>query len=85
MKGQSTDEEYKSFANALMVIATAVARAFREEPENKPEHENYFSWLSEKAGELVLSIKDKSAHKDMNISPAEDTALTELHNMLWNA
>lgn len=85
LKGQATDEEYKSFSNAVMVIATSVARAFREIPENKPEHENYLSWLGEKAGELVLSLKDRSAHKDMNISPAEDTALSHLHEILWEA
>ncbi|MDY0030187.1 MAG: hypothetical protein RBR86_09630 [Pseudobdellovibrionaceae bacterium] len=82
IKGQGTDEEYTIFSRACMMVATSVAHAFREEPDNMPENEGYFSWLTEKANNLVMSLKDKEGMKDMNISPEEDIALHELWEVL---
>ncbi|HOO52537.1 MAG TPA: hypothetical protein PLK94_14775 [Alphaproteobacteria bacterium] len=82
IKGQGTPEEYKIFSKACMMIATAVAHAFREEPDNMPEAEGYFAWLTEKANTLVLSLTDKEGLKDLSISPEEDNALHELWDVL---
>lgn len=82
IKSQGSQEELGAFIRASMMVATAVAHAFREEPENAPDHENYFSWLTEKANDLVLSLSDKEAHKDLSISPEEDNALNELLSVL---
>ena len=77
-KGQTNDEEYKAFAKAIMMIGTAVAEAYREDVDNAPESDGYFSWLSEKANAVVLALTDKQSLKDMNISPQEDDALQEI-------
>ncbi len=77
-KGQTNAEEYKAFEKAIMMIGTAVAEAYREDADNAPEPEGYFSWLSEKANNVVLALTDKQSLKDMNISPQEDDALQEM-------
>jgi len=82
VKGQGTPEEYNVFSKACMMVATSVAHAFREEPDNMPENDGYFSWLAEKANNLVMSLTDKEGMKDMNVSPEEDNALHELWDIL---
>lgn len=82
IKGQGTKAEYDGFSNCLMTISTAVARAFREEPEMQLEEENFLDWLSEKTSQVSLAVKDWDAFKDLNVSPAEDTALHELWAIL---
>lgn len=76
---QGTVEELPHFGKALVMIATAVAQAFREEAEDVAQEGNgYLSWLSEKATHVALAINDRAAYKDLNISPAEDSALNDL-------
>ena len=70
-----------AFSKALMLIGTVVAKAFREDNDLK-EDKGYLAWLTEKANELTLAVTDHEAYKDMNISPAESTALTELFMIL---
>lgn len=77
LKGQGTSLEMGAFSKALMLIGTVVAKAFREENDLK-EEKGYLSWLTEKANELTLAMTDHESYKDMNISPAEDTALHDL-------
>lgn len=79
MRGQGTRDEYVAFGKALMMIATSVARAYREENDSDHEEEGgYFGWLSDKASELTMALTDRETHRDLNISPAEDTALNDL-------
>ncbi len=80
--GQATDEEYKLFGKSLMTVATAVARAYREAEDADMQNRGFMSWISEKKSHAVLAIFDPEVHKDLNISPAEDEALTQLANML---
>ena len=85
IKGQGTQEEFVAFGRSLVTIATAVARAYRE-AEDVEDHDEkgFFSWLSEKKAHVTLALTDSEAHKDLNISPAEDTALNELVMALKN-
>jgi hypothetical protein len=78
LKDQGTPDESASLRRALMTIGTAVARAVRENPEHGEKAEGGFSWLSEKIGRALMAVTESSAYADLNISPAEDTALTEL-------
>lgn len=79
IKGQATQQEFVAFGKSLITIATAVARAYREADDSEQDEEKGFlGWLSEKKDHAVLALTDAEAHKDLNISPAEDSALTEL-------
>lgn len=79
VKGQANQQEFVAFGKSLVTIATAVARAYRETEDGEDtEEKSFFSWLSEKKAHAVLALTDAEAHKDLNISPAEDSALTEL-------
>lgn len=78
IKDQGTQEEFVAFGRSLVTIATAVARAYREAEDVEGEEKGFFAWLSEKKSHVALALTDAEAHKDLNISPAEDTALNEL-------
>ncbi len=78
VKYQGTDEDFSAFRKSIMYVATSVARAYREEPEQEQEDNGRFGWLLEKAESLVMAVKDQEAYRDLNISPAEDSALHEL-------
>jgi hypothetical protein len=79
-----TEEDFKSFRKSLMFVATSVARAYREEPDHA-EQEGMLGKLLEKAGQMLTAVSDNEAYKDMNISPAEDTALHELAQAISRA
>lgn len=72
-----TDEDFKSFRKSIMYVATSVARAYREEADQNGD-EGTFAKLMEKATNMLTAVSDHEGYKDMNISPAEDTALHEL-------
>lgn len=79
LKGQANQQEFVAFAKSLITIATVVARAYREADDlEEQEEKGFLSWLSEKKANVVLALSDAEAHKDLNVSPAEDSALTEL-------
>ena len=79
IKGQATQDEFVAYGRSLVTIATAVARAYREaEDVEEAEEKGFFSWLSEKKAHVTLALTDAEAHKDLNISPAEDSALNDL-------
>lgn len=78
IKGQANQQEFVAFGRSLVTIATAVARAYREAEDVEVEEKGFLSWLSEKKAHVTLALTDAEAHKDLNISPAEDSALTEL-------
>lgn len=79
IKGQGNTQEFVAFGKSLITIATSVARAYREADDDEhAEEKGFLSWLSEKKANVALALTDSDAHKDLNISPAEDSALTEL-------
>lgn len=79
-----SEEDFKSYRKSLMFVATSVARAYREESDHD-QRETGLARLLERAGEMIGAVADKEAYKDMNISPAEDTALHELAQAISNA
>ena len=76
--GEGTDEEFRLFGKSLVTIATSVARAYRESTDMESQEIGFLSWLTEKSSHVSLALSDREAHKDLNISPAEDNALIEL-------
>lgn len=78
LKDQANHQEFVAFGKSLVMIATSVARAYREADDAEMEEKGIFSWLAEKKAHVTLALTDAEAHKDLNISPAEDSALTEL-------
>jgi hypothetical protein len=78
LKGQGVEAEIVSFRKALMFIGTSVARAYREDQDMERTGQGGLSWLSEKASEMLTAVADREAYRDLSISPAEDTALSEL-------
>jgi len=82
IKGQANHQEFVAFGKSLITIATAVARAYREADDGEDDDKGFLSWLSEKKSHIALALTDSEAHKDLNISPAEDTALNELIDVL---
>lgn len=84
MKGQATDDEFVAFGKSLVTIATAVARAYRESDDAEFAEKGFLSWLAEKKAHVTLALTDSESYKELNISPAEDTALTELIFVLKN-
>lgn len=82
IKGQGTNEEFHLFGKSLVSIATSVARAYREASDADMEKSGIIGWLSNKKNDVTMAIFDPQAHKDLNVSPAEDSALTELIDAL---
>ena len=78
LHAQATHEEFVLFGKSLVTIATSVARAYREASDSDVEEIGFLGWLNDKASKASLALADREAHKDLNISPAEDSALTEL-------
>ena len=78
IKDQATPSEFQLFGKSLVTIATSVARAYRETIDMESRELGFLSWLTEASANISLAVSDSEAHKDLNISPAEDTALNEL-------
>lgn len=74
-------EDMTSFRKSIMFVATSVARAYREEPDEHAE-KSAVARLLGKAGNMLTAVKDRETYQDQNISPAEDTALQELAEAL---
>lgn len=75
---QGTVAEFQLFGKSLVTIATSVARAYREATDIEAQELGFLSWLTEKSAHISLALSDREGHKDLNVSPAEDTALNEL-------
>lgn len=76
--GQATADEFRLFGKSLVTIATAVARAYREAADMEAQEIGFLSWLTEKSSHVGMALSDREAHKDLNISPAEESALIDL-------
>ncbi len=82
IKDQGNAQEFVAFGKSLITIATSVARAYREADDADIEQKTFLGWLSDTKEKVTMAITDREAHKDLNISPAEDTALTDLIQVL---
>ena len=78
LEAQATGEETALYGNSLMAIATSVARAYREADDIDGLNQSLWARLQEKKDHLVLRLLDRDSFADLNISPAEDSALQEL-------
>jgi hypothetical protein len=80
--------EAKSYASAMLDIATAVARAANEQDDigerSEDEQDGWWGKVTAKAG-AVWSQVASTLNADLNISPDEDSALTELSETLKRA
>ncbi len=78
LEAQATGEESILYGNALMAIATSVARAYREADDAEGLNQSLWGRIHEKKEHFVLRLLDRDSYTDLNISPAEDTALQQL-------
>lgn len=81
LRGRVSTQEAENYGVFLMEIGTSVAKAFREEGYGWDEEKTSafdFSKISEKVSGFLGRVAPSSKHGEMNISPAEDSALTDL-------
>ena len=78
LEAQATGEETILYGNALIAIATSVARAYREADDVEDLNQSLWTRIQETKEHLVLRLLDRDSFADLNISPAEDTALQQL-------
>lgn len=80
LKKRVSVDEADEFSTFLMEVGTSVAKAFREDVEGwgDDEDEGGFTSIAEKVSGFLGRVVASSQHGEMNISPDEDTALTDL-------
>lgn len=79
------DQVIIHFKKILMIVASNVAKAFREEPEGGSEiHAGFWNTIAKSVNEFFMILGNRDRFDAMNISPAEDTNLTALHDTLKN-
>jgi hypothetical protein len=76
------DQVILHFKKVLMVLASDVAKAVREEPEDMPIETGFWTSVSKGFNEFMMILGNKDKFEALNISPAEDTNLTELYTVL---
>lgn len=74
-------EALPQFRKALMYVATSVARAYREELDHHEDEYLLENFMNKIAGFLNRDA-DPEEFKNINISPAEDSALTMISEAL---
>ncbi len=75
IKAQMSHDDLRAYKDALGEVAREVAIAFREGEEAEPQG-------MDKLKGFVQKFTNKSLHEEKNISPREDSALTELYGAL---
>lgn len=81
LRTRVSTQEADDFGEFLMEVGTSVAKAFREEGYGWDEEKTSsfdFSNVSERVSLFLGKVAPSSKHGEMNISPEEDTALTDL-------
>jgi hypothetical protein len=76
------DQVIIHYKKVLMILASGVAKAAREEPEGMPISTGFWSTISQGLNEFLMILGNKDRFEALNISPAEDTHLTELYTVL---
>ena len=72
--------EVKAYKEMILEVGVCVARAYREEGDDWDDgvEESVIGAFSEKIVGFIKSITDRENTLDMNISPEEDTVLTDI-------
>ncbi len=78
LKTRLTAEELDAYKKACLHVATAVAAAVEENEFGEAAQVGF----GEKIGRFFSNLKGGSLKEEMNISPTEDSALTDLANAL---
>ena len=81
LRGRVSSKEAEDYGVFLMEIGTSVAKAFREEGYGWDDEKTSafdFSNISDKVSGFLGKVAPSSKHGEMNVSPAEDSALTDL-------
>lgn len=76
LDGRLVDNEVKAYKELVMLVATSIAGAFDE----NVELEETGMWG--KLSNMVIGVANPSLKSEMNTSPEEDSALTELAEVL---
>lgn len=76
------EEEAQSLRHCVFFLAMRVAESFREEADYGLDDANYFDKMQKKIAYWTLALTDRDARKKLNISPAEDSALHQLYDIL---
>ncbi|MAQ71861.1 MAG: hypothetical protein CL565_06675 [Alphaproteobacteria bacterium] len=85
IKTMASKDELAAFKGACMQVATDVAKAYQEdEYHTEVNHGMDYDVLVEKVANFFARISNRKLYEEMNISPAEDNALSELANALRN-
>lgn len=80
IKKHYSKSEVASYREMILETGLSVAKAYREEGDNwdDDEDEKMFASLASKVSGFISSIIDRENHLDMNVSPEEDTILTDI-------
>ena len=81
LKGKVSSGDVKSYRGMIMEVATTVAQAYGEFGDWEDEGEGFFTRIAEKFKSLSQDNKDHP----MNVSAAEETAISELSIVLKQA
>ena len=81
LNGLEDDAVTLEYKKAVMFVGKSVARAYREELDHH-EEEFFLETLVSKIAGALNRDSDPEEFKDMNISPAEDSALTMIAEAL---
>lgn len=76
LNSRLVDNEVTAYKELVMLVATSIAGAFDENVE--PEEQGVWGKLSN----LVVGVANPALKSEMNTSPEEDSALTELAEVL---
>jgi hypothetical protein len=76
LNGRLVDNEVKAYKQLVMGVATYIAGAFDEDEDD--EEKGLWGALSN----LVVGVANPALKADLNTSPDEDSALTELTEVL---
>jgi hypothetical protein len=82
LRAKTDAHHFNGYRAALMLVANAVAKAYREEADQEGLGATLFERLAEKITNFFMSATDRAYYEELNISPAEDTALTDLRETL---
>ena len=80
LEDKFSSDEVKSYREMVIEVGTAVARAYKENGDlwDDEDEEKGFNLIKGKVSEFIGGVFGGKKGSDMNISPAEDTVLTDV-------
>ena len=78
LDGRLVDNEVKAYKELVMGVATYIAGAFDESQDDDADDKGLWGSLSN----LVVGVANPTLKAELNTSPDEDTALTDLTEVL---